>query len=286
MIKVTKAAVASSIQDLGRRGWTWKGHCRSGAMDPACLQLTNRCVGNPAGAACIELGPSPFEIQVTKVCVLAFGGAVRSGAPWWEPVEYGPGQSIEVSSPKEGVWSYLAIQGGFDMQESFGSRSTCVREGIGRWVRAGDTFTANVPNPKNAPLPVDPPPMQGEVRTFGASLMMASDWTIGRRTDRMGYHLDADHPVGERPALELSEPLIPGCIQMLPSGHAIVTMAESPTVGGYAPAGIIHSEDLRLVAQSKPGDQVRFVFAGYGQERRLGIDQGPVDKKSPFRHTD
>jgi allophanate hydrolase subunit 2 len=253
VIRILTPSIATSIQDQGRFGYRMRGICRSGAMDPASLAAANRLAGAAWRSAGIEFGPGPFAFEVTSHGTLAFAGARRTGAPWWRTLDVDPGDRFELGSPPEGMWSYLAIGGGVEAPVLMGSRSTSVREGIGAWLEAG--AVADPGAYVAAPSEVEPLPMSGEVRVFGE---LAGQWTVGERVDRMGYQLEGRKMEGGRADLS-SEPLLPGCVQVPPSGSPIVLMAECPTVGGYTIGGIVHSEDLRLVAQTPPGANLTFV---------------------------
>jgi allophanate hydrolase subunit 2 len=51
---------------------------------------------------------------------------------------------------------------------------------------------------------------------------------------------------------------MPGAIQVPSGGQAIVIMADGPTAGGYPKIAAVVRADLRLVAQARRGDAVRF----------------------------
>ena len=255
MIRLVAPAIATSIQDQGRFGHRMVGIGRSGAMDPASLATANRAAGADPGAAGIEFGPGTLVVEITAGGTIAFGGAPRDGAPWWQTIEVGPGDRFELAGPTEGMWSYLAIRGGVDAPVVMGSRSTSIREGIGSWLQAGSTLDAG--DSRTDPEPVEPLPLGGDVRVFGG---LTGEWTVGDRVDRMGYQLEGGTVAAGRANL-LSEPLLPGCIQVPPNGLPIVLMAEGPTVGGYTLGGVVHSEDLRLVAQTQPGGRLVLVPA-------------------------
>lgn len=255
MIRLLTPAIATSIQDRGRFGHRMLGFCRSGAMDPASLAAANLLAGAAPGSAGIEFGPGPFAFEVTGAGTLAFAGARRQGAPWGETEQVAAGDRFELSGPIDGMWSYLAIGGGVSAPLVMGSRSASVREGIGGWLAPGAIVEpgADATGPSRA----EPLPMTGQVRVFGS---FAGEWTVGGRVDRMGYVLEGRKVEGGRGDLA-SEPLIPGCIQIPPGGSPIALMAECPTVGGYTVGGLVHSEDLRLVAQTQPGGLLSFVPA-------------------------
>ncbi|HLF69882.1 MAG TPA: biotin-dependent carboxyltransferase family protein [Actinomycetota bacterium] len=244
MISILRAAVATSIQDRGRYGHLAEGITISGAMDVASLDATNALAGAMPGSAGIEFGPGPLRIEVHQGGTIAFGGAPRRGAPWWQTLAVRPGQTFELSSPQSGVWSYLCVEGGVSAPLHMGSRSTTVREGIGSWLTAGSPVLAG--HERAEPSVPQPPPMRGEIRMFGELL---GAFIVGEKVDRMGYMLRGGS-FAPYEAVDRSEPLLPGCVQVTPSGDAIALMAEAPTVGGYRVEGVIHSADLRLLAQT------------------------------------
>lgn len=255
MIRVIAPAIATSVQDQGRFGHRMFGIGRSGAMDPASLAAANRAAGADPGAAGIEFGPGALVIEITAPGTIAFSGAPRTGAPWWATIEVVPGDRFELAGPNEGMWSYLAVAGGVEAPVVMGSRSTSFREGIGSWLQPGAALEAG--DMAAEPVQVEPLGMDGPVRLFGE---VSGEWTVGSRVDRMGYQLEGRTIPGGRADLH-SEPLLPGCIQVPPNGLPIVLMAEGPTVGGYTVGGVVHSEDLRLVAQTQPGGRLSFVPA-------------------------
>jgi len=251
MIKIVRASVAMSIQDLGRPGYSQAGHCRSGAMDRASHLAASTLAGATASSATIEMGPGPCTIDVLAPTTIAFAGAPRRGAPWWTTLQVSAGDSFEMSACIEGVWSYLGLAGGVAAPMIMGSRSACVREGIGRWLTSGDSILSM--GPATEPQDHDPLTMKGPVRVYG---QMESSVAVGPRTDRMGYELKGDFVAGGE---ELSEPVAPGFVQALPSGDAIALMSEAPTLGGYPTLGIVHPDDLRLIAQATAGQHLQFV---------------------------
>jgi allophanate hydrolase subunit 2 len=76
--------------------------------------------------------------------------------------------------------------------------------------------------------------------------------------DRVGYRLDGPR-LDHRAAAELlSDGLMPGAMQVPSGGQPIVIMADGPTAGGYPKIAAVVRPDLRLVAQARRGDVVRF----------------------------
>jgi antagonist of KipI len=59
-------------------------------------------------------------------------------------------------------------------------------------------------------------------------------------------------------ALQLSEPVAPGTIQLPPDGQPIVLMADRQTTGGYPRLGHVIRADVPKLAQLWLGDPVTF----------------------------
>ncbi len=70
------------------------------------------------------------------------------------------------------------------------------------------------------------------------------------------------------PARELvSEPISPGAVQVTRDGQCIVLGVDGQTIGGYPKIAHVISADLDLLAQLRPGDQVRFVSVSQEEAR-------------------
>jgi allophanate hydrolase subunit 2 len=255
VLEIVRPAVATTIQDRGRYGHRSAGLARSGAMDQGSLDASNQLAGAPQGSAAVEFGPGPAEIRILQRTTIAFAGAKRAGAPWWETIEAKEGQTFSLENPSDGNWSYLAVEGGVDSPLVAGSRSTNLREGIGSLLQRG-AFIVSQDEPIQ-PQTVNPLLMQGPVRVFGE---LPGRWKVSTRIDRMGYQLEGS--ISEPLAQDAwSEPVLPGCIQIYPAGLPVVLMVEGSTVGGYKVGAVVHSHDLRLVAQARSGKRLDFTHA-------------------------
>ena len=70
-IEVIKPGLSTTVQDLGRPGYYHLGIPLSGAMDRAALRAANLLVGNPEGAAALELTFLGPELRFTADAVVA-----------------------------------------------------------------------------------------------------------------------------------------------------------------------------------------------------------------------
>ena len=67
----------------------------------------------------------------------------------------------------------------------------------------------------------------------------------------------------------ISEPVLPGCVQVPSGGEPIVLMADCGTVGGYPKIATVISVDLGLLAQFAPGTE--FIFDEVSVEESQGL---------------
>jgi biotin-dependent carboxylase-like uncharacterized protein len=101
---------------------------------------------------------------------------------------------------------------------------------------------------------------------LGAKTMEAlvgTTWTVRHDSDRVGVRLDGPAlPVPEGAGSLPSEPMLPGAVQIPPSGLPVVFGRDHPTTGGYPVIGVVTDAGLDLLAHVAPERTVRFVLVG------------------------
>ncbi len=58
-----------------------------------------------------------------------------------------------------------------------------------------------------------------------------------------------------------SEGMVPGALQVPPSGRPTILLADGPVTGGYPVIAVATDAALDLLAQARPGTRVRFRHA-------------------------
>jgi len=276
VLKVLNPGGGCALQDLGRPGWKRFGVPEGGAMDREAAVRANRLVGNPDSAALLELAMTGARFLVLNDGEFAITGAEGKGSHRrWRSFVARAGEEIHLREMGGGVWSYLAVAGGFVGERWFGSVGVNVRSGFGVACTSGSELSAYAANRHSAvagrfvcedelptysseiALPVWPGPEWGWLPKSSVPEFLSSMWTISRHCDRTGYRLDG-------PALEvpprrmLSSPLSVGTIQLPPGGHPIVILRDGPTVGGYPRLAILDPSAVSRFTQCAPGTTVRF----------------------------
>jgi biotin-dependent carboxylase-like uncharacterized protein len=285
VISLLKAGLLASVQDLGRPGFRDAGMPVAGAMDRHALACANLLVGNPPGAAAVELtlvgGTWRFEADLLAAVTGADLGATLDGAPVgpWASFRAGAGSLLAFKPARIGVRAYLAVRGGIDVPVVLGSRSTYARAAVGgfqgRALATGDRLPVGVAaGPGPAPLALSPaevPPSGGgaTLRVLlgpqddrfteeGIATFLSSGYRVTPQNDRMGYRLEGP-PIAMRGAADIiTDPLVPGAVQVPGSGQPIVMGADAQTTGGYIKIATVIGPDLRLLAQARAPDLLRF----------------------------
>lgn len=283
-LRVVEPGLLATVQDLGRAGRAALGIARSGALDRAALRRANRLVGNPEAAAGIEITLGGFRAVAQRDAWIALAGAVgpvtldgRAVGPH-TALSWPAGTELHVDWLAHGARAYLAVRGGIDAAPAAGSRATDVLAGLGPApLRAGDVVAVG-PEP-GAPIPaidlapwgapaddeleveLAPGPRADWFAPSAQRALFEAEWTVSGSADRVGMRLDGPELARVRGGELPSEGMVPGALQVPPSGRPTVLLADGPVTGGYPVIAVATDAALDALAQARPGARVRFRHA-------------------------
>jgi biotin-dependent carboxylase-like uncharacterized protein len=297
VIEVLAAGPLTTVQDAGRFGWRSLGVPVAGPADWLSHVVANRLVGNPDGAAALEVtlsGPrlrfsAPATVAVVGAAATLDGEAVPAGSPCRVPA----GGTLAVGRTAPGIRGYLAVAGGLDMPAVLGSRSTDTLAGLGpARLSAGDRI--DLPSDLLAPtagdlldLPAgDRPggPAERPVRTIrlgalpapGSELRVVpgphEGWFTAESVRRLYGSAYTVTPASDRVGIRLAGPglerarggelpvtgMVPGALQVPPDGRPILLLANHGPTGGYPVVAVVATADLPSAGQARPGHDLRF----------------------------
>jgi len=298
VFEVLHPGAFTTVQDAGRWGHQHRGVPISGALDQAALARANLLLGNPPGAAALELtllGPRLKALRPTAIAVCGADlGLCLDGrpAPRHQALVLEAGQVVSFRGPRAGGGrAVLAVAGGLASEVLLGSRSTYLLGRMGRPLVKGEAVKAGpgalpvgsascppVKQPgKELVLRVVPGPNQEFFSPRGLEAFYGQSWKLSSQADRRGARLRGE-PVGLNPDLPdsiVSEPNTPGVIQVPPGGQPIIMLREQ-TVGGYAKIATVFGPDLDRLARCQAGQAIRFeaisADEALAEARRLGRD--------------
>jgi 5-oxoprolinase (ATP-hydrolysing) subunit C len=290
-IEVIRPGALTTVQDLGRAGHGASGVPRGGAFDPWAARAANRLVGNPDGAALLEItlaGPTleldgvaaialvgdPFEIEAELDTP---EGSTRIETGMEETIPLKGKTRLTIGRVTSGVRAWLAVAGGIDVPSVLGSRSTDLAGAFGghegRALRAGDRLLGFpskedvVPPRRRERVRADPEvprlrilegPDGNLIQGGGLEELVKRDYRVSPSSDRRGVRLEgAALELVPHPPLR-SQGVLPGAVQIPPTGEPIVLGVDPPVTGGYPWAAQVIAADLALLAHLAPGAAVRF----------------------------
>jgi antagonist of KipI len=315
-----RAGFLTSVQDLGRTGFREFGVSSAGALDPHALRVANLLVGNDESAAGLEVTFGGLRLRFTDDRIVAWSGGdfdARLGSIPFPSGHAGvirSGEDFSIESPTIGCRAWIAISGGINVPVVLDSRSSDLKAGFGgingRAIRDGEEvplgrnsdrsnkLAQNLDEPRIASWkpPHDwsstarrDPLLRFIVGTDARQCapqaletFTAERFFVSPDSDRMGVRLDG--PRLERSSEDdlLSEAVVPGTVQVPPSGKPILLLNDCQTIGGYPKLAHVITADLGIAAQLRPGDTVRFGETSLAEAHRALIDR--ERDLAQFRH--
>ncbi|MFM1855445.1 MAG: hypothetical protein RLZ83_754 [Pseudomonadota bacterium] len=284
-LEIISPGAFASIQDVGRRGWRRHGVPWAGALDPHLMRLANALVGqseyNPV-IECIDAGfrvaarGGPVRVGVAGAAELEHlcGGKWRQVSPW-RSLTLAQDEHLRVRRMASGRLSVWAVSG-LVVSQTLGSASTYARAGLGgvdgKLLKPGVMLPirASAPGPERliptlparsrAVIRAVPGPQADHFTPQAMDLLVQSTYRVTDAADRMGVRLEGPALAHCGPREIVSDATVPGSIQVPGNGQPIVLLADAQTAGGYPKIGTVISADLALVADTRPGDTLCFVW--------------------------
>ncbi len=307
-LRVLRAGLSTTIQDVGRRGFQRFGVPTSGALDMASLHAANLLVGNAPDTAALEIcytGPRLIlEAQSARLACVGGGDATiklhaeaNDPAPrnlkTWESICLHKGQIVDVGPITGSSVLYMAVEGGFDIAPVLGSRSTFERGGLGglhgRALRLGDSIplaSAEAGDRRELRLPRQLLATPARIRIMAGpqahyfapdaiSRLCDAPYTIGPDSNRMGMRLEGAEIAHSGGYDITSEAVAPGSIQIPGTRKPVVLLADRQTTGGYPKIATIISADLAALGRMPIGATFGFELVTANeahQARRLHLE--------------
>lgn len=295
-VDVLEPGTHTTVQDYpGRVGYWEIGVPPSGPMDHYALRMANRLVGNPESTAALECTVTGPKLVFHRAARVSLTGAdmtpLLDGHPvaTWSAFEVLAGQTLTLHAIKGGgCRTYLAIQGGIDVPDYLGSKSTFTLGKFGghggRILRAGDVLKIGFSEPtEEVCSAVEAPPVytnhwtigvfygphgapdfftDGDIETF-----FGTDWKVHYNSSRTGIRLVGPKPTwarqdggeaGLHPSNIHDNAYAIGAVDFT-GDMPVILAVDGPSLGGFVCPAVIVQAELWKMGQLRPGDGVRFV---------------------------
>jgi len=278
MVEVLKSGFYSTIQDLGRFGVQHYGVPFSGAMDQYSATRANSILENESNCAVLEITMTGPTLQFNCKTVICISGANISPELNSEPIsldtriEINENDVLSFGKLHYGFRCYLAVSRGFQTEKILNSRS--MYQNITSKIRLQKGDKLSIKSIQNTILiqkksiKIDKAHFSSNVIevTKGSEfdslskaqqkLLFEKTFTISKDNNRMAYVL-------EEPFQNLLKPIItslvlPGTVQLTPSGKLIVLMRDCQTTGGYPRILQLNESSINRLSQNYTGKNIIF----------------------------
>lgn len=278
MIKVLKPGLYTSIQDFGRMGFQHYGVPCSGVMDKKAASMANLLLGNHIDDAVLEITMIGPVLQfAADTCIVISGAELKaklnsSSIKLNKVIRVKANDVISFGKRVEGARSYLAVYGGFNTETVMNSKSM--------YQNVTSRFVVH----KNDKLPIAKflkvrEEHYASIR-FGSAYIRSNDievfrgpefelltqeqqealfvkaYAISKHNNRMAYQLNERLENDLKPII--TSPVLPGTVQLTPSGKLIILMRDCQTTGGYPRVLQLSEDAIHTLAQKFTGQTIQF----------------------------
>jgi urea carboxylase len=306
-LDVLDGGVMTTIQDYpGRMGYWAVGVPPSGPMDHLAFRYGNKLVGNHEGESGLEITLIGPKLKFNKAAVIAITGApidvTLDGNPiaLWQSHQVKAGSVLRLGKIEaHGCRTYLSVQGGFDVPEYLGSKSTFTLGQFGghagRAIRVGDVLPLAKKEAMFTPntLPKELHPSYTNTWEIGVlygphgapdffteddiDMFFSTDWEVHYNSNTTGIRLIGPKPTwarkdggeaGLHPSNIHDNAYAIGTVDFT-GDMPVILGPDGPSLGGFVcPATIVQAE-LWKMGQLKAGDKIRFKRLTQRQARQL-----------------
>ena len=280
-VEVIAPGLFSTIQDRGRFGFRKYGVPVSGVMDEQSASMANHLLNNSPDAALMEITMMGPKLLFSTETLIVITGADISPQLNKVPIQLNKVTKVferdilSFGRLNYGVRCYIATKGGFKTESVMSSRSSFTSLTKNSSIQKGDQLPIggyNGPEHHLSSVKIDTsffsisslPCAKGpefdllasseQKSIFGKKLLVSQD------NNRMGYRFEGfqfQYPVDYN---MLTSTVLPGTIQLTPSGNLIALMKDCQTTGGYPRILQLSQDGINKLAQKKASDTITFLL--------------------------
>jgi biotin-dependent carboxylase-like uncharacterized protein len=281
MLKVLKAGFVTTIQDNGRIGFASIGVPVSGVMDSYAADLTNGILNNATSAAVLEITLGACKFQFLEKTVICISGGDFS--PTLNDISIQLNRRIVVykndvlsfRKVNYGVRCYLGVKDGFLSVKKLKSSSFYQNITKNVIIKKNDLIAYNkicldVTTSKSS-VKIDKNHFESEIiecfkgpefdflNNHQQEKLVSQIFSISKENSRMGYKLN-EVVENDFPQI-LTSAVLPGTVQLTPSGKLIVLMRDCQVTGGYPRILQLSEASINKLAQKSTGNKFQFSFS-------------------------
>ena len=298
-IEVVSSGLQTTVQDMGRKGWSHMGLPESGAADKFSLKLANFLINknlNSPVLECTLTGPilkflKPFSLVITGADMkpkindidIKMNTVIRAKT----------NDVLSLSNCSIGCRSYIAFSENLVAERFLGSASTYIPAKLGGIeglplqvgsiistdpadfdIKTSEKINLNTINffTNEWELRAIEGPEFNFLSDESKKDIFSSPFIVSNDSSRMGNRLEGTRIELINNDHMISSPMSMGTVQCPKGGLPIILGCDSQTLGGYPRVLQIAEIDLPLIGQLRPSDKVLF--------KKISIDKARSELKN------
>ena len=299
-IRVLKAGMLTTVQDLGRNGYQSQGFSVAGVMDVRSFKIANLLLDNPENEAVLEftlIGPT---LQFTSETIIAItGGDFQptingNPAPMYTALYMNRGDILKFGSARTGSRGYIAFSSYLDIPVVMGSRCTNLKSKIGgfkgRKLHDEDYISFRIKrrylpfflsrkldldefDQEEAELRVVLGPQCDMFTKDGIHTFLSETYMVTSDFDRMGCRMEGPFIASKNGSDIISDGIAFGSVQVPSHGKPIILMEDRQTTGGYAKIATVATVDIPKLVQRKTDHKIRFKAITVEEAQKLYLEE-------------
>ena len=278
MIKVIQPGLFTTIQDGGRHGFRNIGIPTSGFMDQESAWAANELVNNNKDESLLEITLTGPTLIFNCNCVISITGGdfnpLINNLPvkMYQSINVSSGDILKLNNTINGARSYIAISGGLNVKSLFGSKSFFNNISDSYHLKKGDEIKVSKKSESqilkwdklkfnlNRFMKVFRGPEYDLLSINSKKKLFKNEFTINNN-NRMAYNLEEKLQFDIKTII--SSPVLPGSVQLTPSGKIIILHRDCQTTGGYPRILQLDTNSLNNLSQLKSNDKIKFSPINY-----------------------
>ncbi|MBW1297374.1 biotin-dependent carboxyltransferase family protein [Aquimarina litoralis] len=282
MVEIISSGMYTTIQDEGRFGFSKYGVPQSGAMDKRSYKLANALLDNDPDCAVIEWMLIPPVLKFYEDSIIAITGVQCDPFVDDKKVKCNhqliikKGSVLKFKNIIKRVFGYVGIKNGFCKNDVLNSRSQYKNVTDSESLSKGSFISYNkfvdfwtqYSSLKiddswwdKGELDVFPGPEYDQLSNNEKELLKTGSFTISTESSRMAISLNEE--LENDLDSMISVPVLPGTVQLTPSGRLIVLMRDCQTTGGYPRILQLSEEAINIISQKRTNEEVRFSMRSF-----------------------
>jgi len=269
-LEIIKPGLMTSIQDLGRKGLAYYAFSASGALDKNAARIALLLHNLDEHAPIIECASIAPHIKFNGNAKICLTGANFNWKINEKPIQINQvininkGDLLQGGVAKNKVRGYLAIDQVLRIEKYYDSYATDtnLKQGgyEGRLLKKGDIIEwINTPKKDTQDtIQIYRGPEYDWLSDESKQLLTTKLFTISSDSNRMGSRLTGPILKSRKTQLDYSSPILPGFIQLTPSGQLIVLLNDGQVTGGYPRIAYLDEREIYKFVQIKIGAKVIF----------------------------